>query len=116
MHSTAVSKFDGTVGTGGSRFQSQIGQQPSDRPAELSLSGCRGRSDGLSPIQHAMWYVGSLEIMYPQLPTKVTDGILSHPKTYPGMPGFSEWHPWLGPEGRPPDHTRINERYIPIRV
>jgi hypothetical protein len=44
-------------------------------------------------------------------PTKVTDGVFSRPKTYPGMPEFSEWHPW----GTPPDHTTINENYIPVR-
>jgi len=44
-------------------------------------------------------------------PTKVLDGILSRAKVYPGMPEFSEWRPW----GTPPDHTTINENYIPVR-
>ena len=45
-------------------------------------------------------------------PKKVfTDGMLSHPKSYPGMPEFTEWHPW----GRLPDHTIINESYIPVK-
>jgi len=44
-------------------------------------------------------------------PQKVTDGILSHAKTYPGLREFSEWHPW----GWPPNHTTINDNYIPVR-
>jgi hypothetical protein len=41
-------------------------------------------------------------------PKKVTSSL--GPKTYPGMPEFSEWHPW----GSPPDHTVLNENYIPV--